>query len=141
MNHRYASKPKLTALLSVSCQISAKFGFCTVVDLNGTLVEAKTSTSPPENVRILSSTSVPFRYKTTVKKPYLALVESKRITVRGRRIRACLLNFFSKIFFGGIFSNFFFILYSALYFTPCRFLSKSPSICFPLSHIHTCRAR
>jgi hypothetical protein len=71
MSHRYASKPMLTALLSVSCQISAKFGFCTVVDLNGTLVEAKTSTSPPENVRILSSTNVPFRSMTTVQMPNL----------------------------------------------------------------------
>ncbi len=50
MSHRYPCKPMLTALLSVSCQISAKFGICTVVDLNGlngTLVEAKMFTSPP----------------------------------------------------------------------------------------------
>ncbi len=52
MSHRYPCKPMLTALLSVSCQISAKFGICTVVDLNGTLVEAKMFTSPPLNVRI-----------------------------------------------------------------------------------------
>ncbi len=29
------------SLLSVSCQVSAKFGTCTVVGLNGTHVEAK----------------------------------------------------------------------------------------------------
>jgi hypothetical protein len=33
------------ALLSVSCQVSAKFGACTVVGLNGTLDEAKMSHS------------------------------------------------------------------------------------------------
>jgi hypothetical protein len=29
------------SLLSVSCQVTAKFGTCTVMGLNGTLVEAK----------------------------------------------------------------------------------------------------
>jgi hypothetical protein len=48
--------------------ISAKFAICTVVDLNGTLVEAK--------IR------VPVR-PTTLQMPNLALTETKRITVHG----------------------------------------------------------
>jgi hypothetical protein len=62
--------PWVHALLSVSCQFSAKFGTCTVVVLNGTLVEAKMFTF---NVRILSSTSARFR-PTTALVPNLALV-------------------------------------------------------------------
>ncbi len=34
-------QPQVCTLLSVSCQVDAKFGTCTVVGLNGTLVEAK----------------------------------------------------------------------------------------------------
>ncbi len=41
-------------------RVSAKFGTCTVVSLNGTLGEAKMCTSTFESIRILSSTSVPF---------------------------------------------------------------------------------
>ncbi len=50
--------------------ISAKFGICTVVGLNGTLVEAKICTMHilVSEVRILASTSVPFRL-TTVQMP------------------------------------------------------------------------
>jgi hypothetical protein len=49
--------------------MSAKFGICTVVGLKKTL-----------QVRILASTSVPFR-PTTVQMPNLALIETKRSTV------------------------------------------------------------
>ncbi len=49
--------------------IRTKFGICTVVGLNRTL-----------QVRILASTSVPFR-PTTVQMPNLALIETKRSTV------------------------------------------------------------
>jgi hypothetical protein len=48
------------ALLSVSCQVNAKCGTCTVVGLNGTLVEAKMFTfNLLYNVGILSSKSAP----------------------------------------------------------------------------------
>jgi hypothetical protein len=58
--------------------ISAKFGTCTFVGLNRTLVEAKIRTFKcPE----LASTSVPFR-RSTVQMTNLAPVEAKRITVR-----------------------------------------------------------
>ncbi len=40
---------------------SAKLGMCTVVGLNGTLVEAKIRPLDTLNVRILASTSFPFR--------------------------------------------------------------------------------
>ncbi len=73
-------------LLSVSCQVSAKFGTCTVAGLNGTHVEAKMFTVTLQSIRILSSTSVPFR-PTTGQMPNLALhiVEMKRITVQQGR--------------------------------------------------------
>ena len=59
------------------------FGICTVVDLNGTLLEAKICTKTHiqvSQVRVLASTSVPFR-PTTVQMPNLALIETKRVTV------------------------------------------------------------
>ncbi len=61
--------------------ISAKFGICTVVGLNGTLVEAKIRTLKCLG-QILASISVhcPFR-STTVQMSNLVLVEKKRIIV------------------------------------------------------------
>ncbi len=59
--------------------VSAKLGTCTVVSVTGTLVEAKMFTLPL-NLRILSSTSVPFTL-TKVQEPNLALTYTKRITV------------------------------------------------------------
>ncbi len=53
-------------------RVSAKFGNCTVVSVNGTLVEAKLCTFTLESIRVLSSTSVPFTL-TTVQVPNLAL--------------------------------------------------------------------
>ncbi len=55
---------------------SAKFGTCTVVVLNGTLIVKAKLFTLPLNVRILSSTSVPFR-PTKVQMPNLALVETR----------------------------------------------------------------
>jgi hypothetical protein len=59
--------------------MNAKFGICTVVGLNGTLVETKIRTLKCL-VRILASTSVPFRL-TTVQMPNLVQIETKPITV------------------------------------------------------------
>jgi hypothetical protein len=53
---------------------STKFGICTVVGLNGTLVEAKIRSCDTLNVRILASKGVPFR-PTTVQMPNLTLME------------------------------------------------------------------
>jgi hypothetical protein len=58
---------------------SAKFGTCTVVSVNGTLVEGKMCTFTLEPAHFIF-TSVPFTL-TTVQVPNLALVETKRITV------------------------------------------------------------
>ncbi len=62
--------------------ISAKYGICTVVSLNGTLVEVKIRTWELGhlNVYILASTSVPF-WPTTMQMPNFALTETKRITL------------------------------------------------------------
>jgi hypothetical protein len=35
------SREVRSTLVYVSCQVNAKFGYCTIVDKNGTLVEAK----------------------------------------------------------------------------------------------------
>jgi hypothetical protein len=59
---------------------STKFCICTVVGLNGTLVEAKIRPWDTLNVRILASSSVPFR-PTTMQMPNYALIEHKLITV------------------------------------------------------------
>ncbi len=61
--------------------ISAKLGICTVMGLNGALVEAKIRTFKCQ-VQILASISVhcPFR-PTTVQMPNLVLIEKKWITV------------------------------------------------------------
>jgi hypothetical protein len=53
-------------------RVSAKFGTCTVVSVNGNLLTLKCAHSPL-NLRILSSPSVPFTL-TTVQVPNLALV-------------------------------------------------------------------
>jgi hypothetical protein len=61
--------------------ISAKLGICTVVGLNGALVEAKIRTLECQ-VRILASISVHCLFRsTTVQMPNLVLVEKKRIIV------------------------------------------------------------
>jgi hypothetical protein len=60
--------------------ISAKFGICTVVGLNGTLVKLNAHLGHL-NVRLLAKTSVLIR-PTTVKMPYLALIETKWLSVR-----------------------------------------------------------
>jgi hypothetical protein len=63
--------------------VGAKFGICIVVSVNGTLVEAQTRTivaQSPLNVRVLSSTSVPFTL-TTEQVPKIALGETKRIAL------------------------------------------------------------
>ncbi len=60
----------LTVICFVS--ISAKFGICTVVDLNGTLVQAKIRKSSIQ-LRILATTGVPF-IPTKVQMPTLALL-------------------------------------------------------------------
>ncbi len=53
---------------------NAKFGICTVVGLNGTLVvEDKMCIHSKVKVNILASTSVPFRPTITVQMPNLAL--------------------------------------------------------------------
>jgi hypothetical protein len=67
-------------MLSVSCELVLKFGTCTVVSVNGTLVEAKMSTFTLEFTH-LSSTSVPFTL-TTLQVLNFALTHSKRITVQ-----------------------------------------------------------
>ncbi len=56
-------------LLSDSCELSAKFGTCTVVSVNGTLLEAKMCTFTLYAF-YLQQTSVPF-----------TPVETKRITL------------------------------------------------------------
>jgi hypothetical protein len=53
--------------------ISAKFGICTIVDVNGTLVEAKIHTS--------SDLSSYFSFNKCLILPNLALTETKGITV------------------------------------------------------------
>jgi hypothetical protein len=53
----------------------------------------------PLNLRILSSTSVPFTL-TTVKVPNLALTHTKRITVWGRENRQCFLTVYTILLFG-----------------------------------------
>ncbi len=58
---------------------SAKFSICTVMGLNGTLLEDKMRNSRVE-VNILASTSVPFR-PTTVQVPIFALTNMKGIRV------------------------------------------------------------
>jgi hypothetical protein len=64
----------------------AKFGICTVVDLNGThLILSSNMQLVHLNVRILASTSVAFR-PTMVQMPNLALIETKRITVYAERL-------------------------------------------------------
>ncbi len=59
--------------------VSARFGTCTVVSVNGAPVEAKVCTFTLESTH-LSSTCVPFTL-TTVQVPNLALTHKKRITV------------------------------------------------------------
>jgi hypothetical protein len=61
------------------CQVSAKLGTCAVVGRKEHLLKLKCSHSPLY-VHILSSASVLFG-PTTVQRPNLALVETKRITV------------------------------------------------------------
>jgi hypothetical protein len=75
---RQVSKVLHTVIRFVS--ISAKFGICTIVGLNGTLVKAKIRTWDHLNVSISASTSVQFR-PTMVPMLNLALIETKRITV------------------------------------------------------------
>jgi hypothetical protein len=59
----------------------AKFCICTVVFLNGTYVKLQYALGTL-NVRILVSTSIPFRSTTcAVQMPYLAPIETKRISV------------------------------------------------------------
>jgi hypothetical protein len=64
-------------LLSVSCQVSAKFGNCTVVSLYRRLVEAKMFTVTLECTHFIFN-KCPI--STTGQMPNLALVETKRIT-------------------------------------------------------------
>ncbi len=71
----------LATLLSVSCQVRAKFGACTGAGLNGTLVEAYINVhSHPRMYAFYLEQSAPFR-PTTVQMPNLALGETKRLTV------------------------------------------------------------
>ncbi len=73
-----------SSMLHCFVSMSTRFGNCTVVGLNGTLVEAKICTDLGHlNVRILVLTSFLFR-PTTVQMENLALTETKRITVWGR---------------------------------------------------------
>jgi hypothetical protein len=66
--------------------IRAKFWHLHRRGSNGTLVEAKICTKV-SFVRILASTSVPFR-PTKVKMPNLALIETKRITVCTKHLQS-----------------------------------------------------
>ncbi len=59
--------------------VSAKFGTCTVVSVNGILVEAKICTLPLDSSHFIFI-SVPFTL-TTVQVPNLALTHTKRTTV------------------------------------------------------------
>jgi hypothetical protein len=64
--------------------ISVKFGICTVLGLNGTLVEAK--------IHTWDAVVVYFSFKmcpTTEQMQNLALIETKRITVYGRSVLDC----------------------------------------------------
>jgi hypothetical protein len=70
-------------------RVSTKFGTCTVVSVNGTLVKPKYAHSPL-NVRILSSTRVPLTL-TSVQVPNLALVGTKWITVFTAHTVCCLI--------------------------------------------------
>ncbi len=63
------------ALLSVSGQVSAKFDTCSVVGLNGTLVEAKMFTFTIERMHFIFN-KCPIYRPTTVKMWNLALVET-----------------------------------------------------------------
>jgi hypothetical protein len=69
--------------LSGSCQVSAKLGTCTVVGLNGTLVEAKMFTITPESTHFIFNKCPIYRGVDPRDGAYanLALVETKRITV------------------------------------------------------------
>ncbi len=62
-------------LLSVSCHVSAKFGNCTVVSLNGTLVEAKMFTFTIECTHLI------FNKTHDGANDKFDTVETKRITV------------------------------------------------------------
>ncbi len=100
------------ALLSISCQVSAKLGTCTVIGLNEPHLLKVKCLHSPSSVSILSSTSVPLRPTTTVQLQNLALVETKRITLWLR---------FSKVFenamhFGVIGQTFPIILFSKCYY-------------------------
>jgi hypothetical protein len=66
-------------VIRVSYRASAQFGTWTVVGVNGTLAEAKMFTFTLECIRILSSTSVPFR-PMTEQMPNSALTHTKRFT-------------------------------------------------------------
>ncbi len=59
--------------------VSAKFGTCTVMSVKGHLLKLKCAHSP-SNLRIFSSTRVPFTF-TTVQVPNLVLTHKKRLTV------------------------------------------------------------
>jgi hypothetical protein len=68
----YSIHMMYSAQLSVSSQVSTKFGTCTVVSLNGTLFEAKMFKFTLECTHF-SSTNVPFR-PTTVEMLSLVLL-------------------------------------------------------------------
>ncbi len=71
---RHVLNKVLTTLLSVSFELVAKFGTCTVVRVNGTLVEAKVCTFAPW----IYATRVPFTL-TTVQVLNLAITNTKRL--------------------------------------------------------------
>jgi hypothetical protein len=69
----------LHTVISFVC-ISAKFGICTVISLNGKLFEAKIRTFRCPKC-VLASTSAPLK-PTTEQMPNYALIETKRISVQ-----------------------------------------------------------
>ncbi len=77
--NRSLSNEEGHTLLSISCQVSARFGICAVVGVIGTLA-AKMFTFTVTHF-ILSSTIKCLIRPTTVQMPNLALVEMKRISV------------------------------------------------------------
>ncbi len=79
---KYMPRSELYAMHNVirSVSISAKFGICSVVGLNGTLVEGKIHTWGHLNVRILASKSALFRLR-KVQVPNLAKTHTKQFTV------------------------------------------------------------
>jgi hypothetical protein len=70
---------RCTVIRFMCVSVSAKFGTCTVMSVNGALVEDKCIDSRV-NVHILASKNDPFTL-TTVQVPNLALTHTKRITV------------------------------------------------------------